>query len=147
MPTPITGRQIRVGIIGAGLIGQTHSTMLRHIASRTEQSVRVASVADVSHPAAEQLAARWPNARAFESADEIIADPSIDAVWICTPTAMHRQTTIAAARAGKHTFCQKPLAMSASDAAEQPAAIEAAGVIIQVGLGMRCSPSCDVIAY
>ena len=48
MPTPITG-QIRVGIIGAGLIGQTHSMMLRYVADRTEQSVRVVSVADVSH--------------------------------------------------------------------------------------------------
>src|SRR5690348_12310899 len=114
--TPITGRQIRVGIIGAGLIGQTHSMMLHQIANRTEQSVRVTSVADVSHPAAEQLAARWPDAHAFKSADEMIADPAIDAVWICTPTAMHRQTTIAAARAGKHIFCEKPLAMSASDA-------------------------------
>src|SRR6267154_439598 len=112
---PVTG-QIRVGIIGAGLIGQTHSMMLRHIASRTEQSVHVVSIADVSHSAAEQLAARWPGASAFESAEEIIADPSIDAVWICTPTAMHRETCIAAVRAGKHIFCEKPLAMSASDA-------------------------------
>ena len=62
--TPITG-QIRIGIIGAGLIGQTHSMMLRQIANRTEQSVRVTSVADVSHSAAEQLAARWPGAHAF----------------------------------------------------------------------------------
>ena len=58
MPTPVNG-QIRVGIIGAGLIGQTHSMMLRYVADRTEQSVRVVSVADVSHRAAEQLAARW----------------------------------------------------------------------------------------
>src|SRR6266852_2556146 len=144
-PTPITG-QIRVGIIGAGLIGQTHSMMLRHIASRTEQSVRVVSVADVSHSAAEQLAARWPGVRAFESAEEIIADPSIDAVWICTPTAMHRQTCIAAARAGKHIFCEKPLAMSASDAAQMAAAIDASGVISQVGLVMRFSPIYNVIA-
>ena len=146
MTSSITGRQIRVGVIGAGLIGQTHSMMLRQIANRTEQSVRVTSVADVSHRAAEQLAARWPDARAFESAEEIIADPAIDAVWICTPTAMHRQTTIAAARAGKHIFCEKPLAMSAADAAEMAAAIDASGVTSQVGLVMRFSPIYNVIA-
>ena len=48
MPTPVTG-QIRVGLIGAGLIGQLHSMMLRYVADRTEQSVRVVSVADISH--------------------------------------------------------------------------------------------------
>src|SRR6266404_7427129 len=142
---PLIG-QIRAGIIGAGLIGQTHSMMLRQIASRTEQSVRVVSVADVSHPAAEELAARWPGASAFESADEIIADPSIDAVWICTPTAMHRETCVNAARAGKAIFCEKPLAMSASDAAEMAAAIDASGVISQVGLVMRFSPIYNVIS-
>src|SRR5258708_12615283 len=105
MPIPITG-QIRVGIIGAGLIGQLHSIMLRYVADRTEQSVRVVSVADVSHSAAESLAARWQGARALESAEEIIADPSIDAVWICTPTALHRTPCIAAAAPPKHIFSQ-----------------------------------------
>ena len=73
MPTLVTG-QIRVGIIGAGLIGQLHSMMLRYVADRTEQSVRVVSIADISHPAAEKLASRWQGARALESAEEIIAD-------------------------------------------------------------------------
>jgi len=138
--------QVRVGLIGAGLIGQNHSMMLRFVARQTEQSVRVVSVADLSHTAAEQLAARWPEARALESAEEIIADPSIDAVWICTPTAMHRQICIAAARAGKHIFCEKPLAMSASDAAAMAAAIEASGVLSQVGLVLRFSPIYNVMA-
>jgi predicted dehydrogenase len=144
MPTPITG-QIRVGLIGAGLIGQLHSMMLRYVADRTEQSVRVVSVADLSHPAAEHLAARWQGAQAFESAEEIIADPSIDAVWICTPTAMHRQICIAAARAGKHIFCEKPLAMTAAEASEMAAAIKASGVISQVGLVLRFSPVYNVV--
>jgi predicted dehydrogenase len=145
MAVPVSG-QIRVGIIGAGLIGQTHSMMLRYVASRTEQSVRVVSVADLSHEAAERLAARWPGARALKSAEEIIADASVDAVWICTPTAMHRQICIAAARAGKHIFCEKPLAMAAADAAEMAAAIEASGVMSQVGLVMRFSPIYNVMA-
>jgi len=144
MPTPING-QIRVGLIGAGLIGQLHSRMIRYVADRTEQSVRVVSVADLSHAAAEHLAARWQGARAIESADEIIADPSIDAVWICTPTAMHRQICIAAARAGKHIFCEKPLAMTAAEASEMAAAIKASGVVSQVGLVLRFSPIYNVI--
>ncbi len=144
MPTPVSG-QIRVGIIGAGIIGQLHSKMLRYVADCTEQSVRVVSVADVSLPAAERLAARWIGARALETAEEVIADPSIDAVWICTPTAMHRQACIAAARAGKHIFCEKPLAMTAADAAEMAAAIKASGVTSQVGLVLRFSPVYNVI--
>ncbi len=144
MPTPVSA-QIRVGIIGAGLIGQLHSKMLRYVADCTEQSVRVVSVADVSHSAAERLAARWIGARALETAEEIIADPSIDAVWICTPTAMHHQACIAAARAGKHIFCEKPLAMTAAEAAEMAAAIKASGVTSQVGLVLRFSPVYNVI--
>ncbi len=138
-------RQIRVGIVGAGLIGQAHSMMLRRIADRTEQSVRVVSVADVAHNAAEQLAARWQGAKALESAEEIINDPSIDAVWICTPTALHRDVCIAAARAGKHIFCEKPLAMSAADGDKMAAAIKSAGVLSQAGLVMRFSPTYTVI--
>jgi predicted dehydrogenase len=144
MPTPVTG-QIRVGLIGAGLIGQLHSMMLRYVADRTEQSVRVVSVADISHTAAESLAARWQGAQALESADEIISDPSIDAVWICTPTAMHRKVCIAAAEAGKHIFCEKPLAMTAAEASAMAAAIKASDVISQVGLVLRFSPVYNVI--
>ena len=104
--------QIRVGLIGAGLIGQAHSMMLRRIADRTDNGIRVVAIADRDAGAAEKLASRWPGARALNSADEVTCDNSIDAVWICTPTAHHREACIAAARAGKHIFCEKPLAMS-----------------------------------
>ncbi len=119
--------------------------MLRYVADRTEQSVRVVSVADISHAAAENLAARWQGAKALESAEEIIADPSIDAVWICTPTAMHRTICIAAAEAGKHIFCEKPLAMTTAEASVMAAAIKASDVISQVGLVLRFSPVYNVI--
>jgi len=119
--------------------------MLRRIADRTDGSVRVVAVADSQAKAAESLAARWPNARALTSADEMLADESIDAVWICTPTAKHRAACIAAARAGKHIFCEKPLAMTAFEAEEMADAIHSAGVFSQVGLVLRFSPTYTVI--
>lgn len=137
--------QISIGIFGAGLIGRAHSLMLRLIAERTGNSVRVGAVYDTARSAAERLAALWDGARAARSAEEILDDESIGAVFICTPTAAHRALCIAAARAGKHIFCEKPLAMSAAEAAEMRAEIERAGVISQVGLVLRFSPVYTVI--
>ncbi|MHB8382040.1 MAG: Gfo/Idh/MocA family oxidoreductase [Candidatus Binataceae bacterium] len=141
---PLTG-QVRIGLVGAGLIGQLHSMMLRKVADRSDGSARIVAVADTSPAAAESLAARWPGARALSSAEEIIHDPAIDALWICTPTAMHREAVIAAARAGKHVFCEKPLAMTANDAGAMHRALEASGVQSQVGLVLRFSPVYTVI--
>ena len=144
MSTPIGG-EIRVGIIGAGFIGQTHSLMLRRISERTNGSLRVIAVADRQAKAAESLAARWPHARALASGAEVIADQTINAVWICTPTAYHRDACLMAARAGKHIFCEKPLAMTTAEAREMAGAIRSAGVISHVGLVLRFSPVYTVI--
>ena len=144
MGTPVAA-EIRVGIIGAGLIGQTHSLMLRRISDRTNGGLRVIAVADREARAAENLAAHWPEARALASTAEVIADQTINAVWICTPTAYHRDACLMAARAGKHIFCEKPLAMTASDAQQMAGAIRSSGVISQVGLVLRFSPVYTVI--
>lgn len=139
MAARITG-QVRIGIIGAGLIGQTHSMMLRQIADLTEQSVRVVAVADPAIGEAEKLASKWQDAKAIRTAREVLDDSSIDAVWICTPTAVHRDICFEAAKAGKNIFCEKPLAMSASDAIKMRDAIQTADVLSQVGLVLRFSP-------
>lgn len=136
MPVPIKGR-IKIGLIGAGLIGRTHSLMLRLIADRTEGGLTIHSIYDVAHAAAEKLTEKWPGAKAATSVREILDDAAIDAIFICTPTSSHREICVAAAQAGKDIFCEKPLAMSAPEAAEMHAEIETAGVISQVGLVMR----------
>jgi predicted dehydrogenase len=136
MALPIKGR-IRIGLIGAGLIGQAHSLMLRLIADRTEGGVGIDSIYDVAHVAAQKLTGKWPGAKTAPSVREVLDDPAIDAVFICTPTSSHREICVAAARAGKHIFCEKPLAMNAPEAAEMQTEIEHAGVHSQVGLVMR----------
>src|SRR5262249_56534820 len=90
--------------------------------------------------AAEKMASRWKDAVVARSLDELLDDASIDAVFICTSTASHREVCIATARAGKHIFCEKPLAMNAADGVAMLAAIDEAGVIAQVGLVLRFSP-------
>jgi UDP-N-acetyl-2-amino-2-deoxyglucuronate dehydrogenase len=137
--------QIRVGIIGGGMIGKIHSLMLRRVADRTNAGVRVVAIADRNAMVAENLASRWPGACAVTTAQEVISDDSIDAIWICTPTATHHDTCIAAARAGKHIFCEKPVGMSVAEAKEMADAVRSAGVLCQVGLVLRFSPVYTVI--
>jgi UDP-N-acetyl-2-amino-2-deoxyglucuronate dehydrogenase len=145
MATALKG-QINLGLIGAGFIGQVHSKMLRLIADRSEDEVHVGCVFDRSREAAEKLAEKWPGAKAAVALDEILADPQIDAVYICTPPATHREICLAAAGAGKHIFCEKPLAMTSIDALQMQTAIARAGVVAQVGLVMRFAPIYTVAA-
>jgi len=139
------GRPVRVGILGAGMMGKTHSIMLRMIADRTEGSVCVESVYDRNTDRAQFVADKWPDARLAQSADDLIGDPNVDAVYICTPPASHRELCIKAATAGKAIFCEKPLAMNPTEALEMQAAIVENRVIAQVGLVLRFSPVFTVI--
>ncbi|HYA35003.1 MAG TPA: Gfo/Idh/MocA family oxidoreductase [Candidatus Binataceae bacterium] len=136
---------VRVGIIGAGMIGKTHSIMLRMVADRTQGSVCVESVYDRNTDRAQFIVDKWPGARLAHSADDLIGDPHIDAVYICTPPASHREVCIKAAVARKAIFCEKPLAMNPTQAVEMQAAIAENGAIAQVGLVLRFSPVFTVI--
>jgi myo-inositol 2-dehydrogenase / D-chiro-inositol 1-dehydrogenase len=145
MTRPTVAPPIRAGLIGAGLIGQTHSLMLKQIADSTEGAVRVEAVYDVDAERARQVASHWPGAKVAPSSARLLEDRSVDAVWICTPTRFHRELCVAAAGAGKHVFCEKPLAMNGAEAAEMHAALRAAGVLSEVGLVLRFSPVYTVI--
>jgi len=136
---------ITVGIVGAGLIGQAHSWMLHAVNEHSDTEVRVAAVSDTDLAKAKSLAAHWKGARVGIAADEVVSDREIEAVWICTPTRSHRDLVLAAARAGKHVFVEKPLAMSVEEAREMRSALDGAGVKSQVGLVLRFSPVYTVI--
>jgi xylose dehydrogenase (NAD/NADP) len=66
----------------------------------------------------------------YEGYEKLLADPSIDAVYIPLPNALHREWVLRAAEAGKHALCEKPMAISASDARDMRAACDEAGVLL-----------------
>jgi myo-inositol 2-dehydrogenase/D-chiro-inositol 1-dehydrogenase len=127
MPTPLS-----FGLIGAGWIGSFHAETL----ARRLPGARLAAVADPVPGAAERL----PAPRAYRDPLDLIADRSVDAVAICSPAATHADLVVAAAQAGKHVFCEKPMALTLDDADRAIDAARAAGVALQVGFNRRFAP-------
>lgn len=124
MPSPLS-----FGLIGAGWIGSFHAETL---ASRLPNT-RLAAVADPVPAAAE----RFPEQRVYQDPLELIADPDVEAVAICSPATSHADLVVAAALAGKHVFCEKPMALTLGDADRAIDAARAAGVALQVGFNRR----------
>ena len=118
-----------VGLIGAGWIGSFHAETLAHRLPET----RLVAVADPVAGAAERLGA----AKSYQDPLELIADPSVEAVAICSPAATHADLVVAAAEAGKHVFCEKPMALTLADADRAVEAAQSAGVALQVGFNRR----------
>jgi len=98
-------KQIHFGLIGAGRIGRVHAETLTF---RLPEA-KILAVTDIDSEAAQALAAHCGIPTVTDSADEILANPAIDAVLICSPTGTHAELIVKAAEAGKHIFCEKPL--------------------------------------
>jgi myo-inositol 2-dehydrogenase/D-chiro-inositol 1-dehydrogenase len=126
-------KKLRFGIIGAGRIGPVHAETLAYRAPQAEAVV----IADINRAAAEKVAARYNIPKVVDSADEVINDPGIDAIVLCTPTNTHTELIVQAAQAGKHIFCEKPVSLNIKKIDEAIAAVEAAGVKMQVGFNRR----------
>ncbi|MCW2554057.1 MAG: dehydrogenase [Mycobacterium sp.] len=121
--------QLRFGLIGTGWIGRFHAQTL---ASRLPNTTLVA-VADPNLEAAQAIGAP----RAYSDPLALIADPDVDAVAISSPAATHTDLVVAAALAGKHVFCEKPMALTLADADRAIQAADDAGVALQVGFNRR----------
>src|SRR5512147_1449320 len=97
---------IRVGVIGAGRIGKIHA---RNLATSIA-GAQVTMIADPVYKSACELAEQLHVPLATADYQEVIASPDVYAVAICSSTNTHAQMMIEAARAGKHIFCEKPIA-------------------------------------
>lgn len=129
----VSAQKLQIGIIGAGRIGRVHAETL---AFRLPEA-QIAAITDIDREAAQSVAARCNVSNLAASSSEIFADPQIEAVLICSPTPTHADLIVAAAAAGKHIFCEKPIAHSLREIDRALAAVETAGVKFQVGFNRR----------
>ncbi|NOX61896.1 MAG: inositol 2-dehydrogenase [Chloroflexi bacterium] len=128
---------VSIGLIGAGRIGRVHA---KNIRQRIPQA-RLLAVADVFEEAAQRAAADFDIPAAHADPRFIFDDPAIDAVVICSSTDTHAQFIRAAAEAGKHIFCEKPIHLELTEIDKALAAVEKAGVKLQIGFNRRFDPS------
>jgi myo-inositol 2-dehydrogenase/D-chiro-inositol 1-dehydrogenase len=129
--------QVKVGLIGAGRIGRVHA---ENLAYRIPQAHLVA-VADAFEAAAQKCAADFHIPTVAPTPQAIFEDQQIDAVIICSSTDTHAQFIIAAAEAGKHIFCEKPIDFDLAKIDEALAVVDRAGVKLQVGFNRRFDPN------
>ncbi|MEX0676153.1 MAG: Gfo/Idh/MocA family oxidoreductase [Pirellulales bacterium] len=132
---------LRVGIAGLGFMGMIH-----YLAYQKVKGVKVAAMCETQR---ERLAGDWRKIKGnfgpagkkmdlsgidkYERLDEMLASPKLDLVDICLPPSAHAPVAIAALKAGKHVFCEKPIALVAADAARMVKTAQAAGRQLMIG--------------
>lgn len=126
-------KKLNVGIIGAGRIGQVHAKSITyHI-----PQAKIVAISDIYYEGAEKVAESLGIPNAYEDYHEILNNPEIDAVLICSSTDTHADIAVEAAEAGKHIFCEKPVDLTVAKIKKVIAAVEKAGVKLQIGFNRR----------
>lgn len=137
-------REIGVGVVGLGWMGRLHAASYQRLPSRfPELGIRPRLVVAADPLAANQQAAveQFGFGKAVASIAEVLADPEVEAVSICSPNFLHRDFALAAARAGKPFWIEKPMGVSAAQSREIAAAADEARVATAVGFNYRHAPA------
>ena len=126
---------VNFAILGAGMVAEYHLNAIQECA---DLGARLVGVGHYNPARYEEISQRFgAPARSY---DELLADPEVDAVCICTPSGQHAQQAIAAASSGKHVLVEKPMALSLADADAMIAACRENGVQLGVCLQRRAEP-------
>ena len=133
----MSGDVVRWGVLSTAKIGIDKVIPATAAAERCE----VVAIASRDLGRARAAASELGIARAFGSYEDLLADPDVDAVYNPLPNHLHAEWTIAAARAGKHVLCEKPLATTAADAERMIQACEAEGVLLMEAFMYRLHPT------
>ncbi len=125
--------KLRIGIIGAGNIAQN-----AHIpAYLSLGDVELVAVYDIKLERAKEVAAKHNIAHVCNTLEELVSLPDVDAVSVCTWNNGHAQAAIAAARAGKHVLCEKPMSTTVAEAEEMAKVAKETGVVFMMGFVNR----------
>lgn len=137
-------QDIKIALIGGGFMGKAHSlayaAMPMYFWPAPARPVR-RTIVDVTEELASTAAQRFGFDQYSTSWQEAVADPEIDVIDIATPNDLHADIAIAAAKAGKHIICEKPLAPTAEDAKRMLDAVTKAGVVSAVAFNYRRTPA------
>ncbi len=126
-------RKINLAVIGTGRMGSVH---VANIVNKVPEANLVA-VCDIRLDVAQAVADKWGITRVVRDYHELLADETIEAVLIATTTSTHAELIKDCAKAGKHIFCEKPIALDLARIDEALEAVEMAGVKLQVGFNRR----------
>lgn len=130
----MTKNPIGFGVIGAGLWGQAHAEVYA-----THPNSKLIAICDLNMKLAQSVAGKY-RVKAYNTVEQLLADPQIEAVGIATPDFAHRDPAVAAAEAGKHILLEKPLATTKEDAEAIVAAVKKNGVRLMVDFHARWNP-------
>ncbi len=126
-------KTLKIGVVGAGRIGKLHVTNLMTRVS----GANVVAVTDVVAESAKALAAQFGIPKVYGDYHELVNDPEIDAVFVCSSTDTHSAIAYDAVMAGKHVFCEKPIDFDLDRIKKVIDAVEKKGVKFQVGFNRR----------
>ncbi|MFD0589902.1 Gfo/Idh/MocA family protein [Paenibacillus sp. GCM10027627] len=125
-------KTIRIGVIGTGSISSMHLE-----AYQNNKAASLYAVCDLNEERARAAAEKYGAVKVFTDYRDLLADPEVDAVSICTWNNTHAEISIAAVKAGKHVLVEKPLCRTVEEALEVQQAVEESGKLLQVGFVRR----------
>ncbi|MFB6364221.1 Gfo/Idh/MocA family protein [Paenibacillus elgii] len=131
---------LKVAVIGAGSISEMHFTSYQN-----HPEVELVAVCDLVEERARQAADKFGAKKVYTDYRELLADPEVEAVSICTWNNSHGEISIAALEAGKHVLCEKPLCTTVDKALEVEAAVRRSGKLLQVGFVRRYGTNTKVL--
>lgn len=137
-------RPLNIGLIGSGFMGQAHADAYhraRMLYRDLPLTPRLYAIADQGDEAAEAARARLGFEKGYGDWRALVTDPEVDVVDITSPNALHHEMALAAIAAGKHVYCEKPLAMNDAQAREMQEAAERAGVKTMVAFNNIKTPA------
>ncbi|MBX4147027.1 Gfo/Idh/MocA family oxidoreductase [Paenibacillus sp. FSL W7-1279] len=133
-------KSINVGVIGTGSISAMHLQSYEKHAN-----ANLLAVCDLNEERAQRAAEKYGATKVYTDYNELLADPEIDAVSICTWNNTHAEISIAALNAGKHVLVEKPLCRTVEEALQVQEAVKSSGKLLQVGFVRRYDPNAQML--